>query len=570
MITLKARHRLRHGLLGNAECHVYQVDDGSVAIAILYGRLVPEEEILVRIQSACLYGEVLLATDCDCRAQLNQSLRDIRDAGCGVVIHLEQEGRGAGLITKALGYELLDHEGLDTVEAYKRLHVELDSRRYEVAVDILREFGIDRVRLITNNPRKIAALKKSGLSVTRALQKLAATDANIDYLRVKASKLGHLLELPRVSGAAINGDLFRCTVVGAAVMDHVIKMPHNPPLGRTRQATGYRRQPGGKGLNQAVALSRLGAESALLTSRGADSDALEISEALVAESVSTWFIDTSEIRSPQTVVLEPRDSQPTYVGWLTSEHRILSAQHISRWSSEIGASDAVLFTMESSPKTIDAVLSLIPERTLTILTAAPAVEGRRVSTNLLERLDVVIGSESELHALHGEGQSHESIDSIILSLTEFCGLTVVLTDLKAPVRTVKGFNHDLGRPVLVESPAVRAFNRLGAAVGNGDVFSAAFALEALRRDRESNGAIGGPVWQGVGSFFGQGTNLLDVMLKAVVVEAWVVKSGSGGFSTFPREADILKWNHQPPRVPEELELAANRPRARRRSAPTGA
>lgn len=552
MITLKARHRLRHGILGSADCHVYQVDDGSLATAVVYGHIIPEEEIPVRIQSACMYGEVLLATDCDCRAQLNQSLRDIREAGCGVVIHLEQEGRGAGLVPKAQAYQLLDREGLDTVDAYRRMHVEVDSRRYDTAIDILRELGIERVRLITNNPSKIAALKESGLVVTRGLQKLAATDANIDYLRVKASKLGHLLELPREPNVASDGRIFRCTVVGAAVVDHVVKMPHNPPLGRTRQATGYSRQPGGKGLNQAIAFSRLGGLSALLASRGADTDALDISEALVAESVGTWLIDTSEIRSPQTVVFEPRDSQPTYVGWLTSEHRILAPQHISRWSAEIGESDAVLFTLESAPRTIDAVLDLVSETTLTILTAAPAAEGRGISTNLLEKIGVVIGSESDLHALHGGRPSHESTESVIRSLTEFCGLTVVVTDLKAPVRTVKGFNHDLIRPVFVESPSVRTFDRLGAAVGNGDTFSAAFALEALRRAHASDGSAGARGWRGPGSFFSQGTNLLDVMLQAVVAEAWVVKSGAGGFLTFPTQADIRKWAHQPPRVIDEL------------------
>jgi GTP cyclohydrolase II len=555
MITLRARHRLRHGLLGNAECQVYEADDTSVAVAIVYGRVIPDEEILVRIHSACIYGEVLLATDCDCRAQLNQSLRDIREAGCGIIIRLEQEGRGAGLATKAQAYELLDREGLDTVDAYRRMKVDLDSRRYDIAIDILRKLGIERVRLITNNPRKVAALRESGLSVTRMRQKLAATDANIDYLRVKALKLGHLLELPRAPEEEGDGYVFRSVVVGAAVMDHIVKLFESPTLGSARQATGYRRQPGGKGLNQAIALSRLGVVSRLLASRGADSDALEISEALVAESVGTWFIDADEVRSPQTLIIQPRDSQPTYVGWLSSEYRKLSAQRISRWSAEIGASDAVLFTLEASPKTIDAVLTYVSDRTLKVLTAAPSFEGRRISTTLLERLDVVIGSESELRALHGESEGNESIASIVRNLTEFCGLTVIVTDLKSPIRTVRGFNQVLDKIVAVESPRVRAFDRLAAAVGNADAFSAAFVLSALRRGRSFNGSAEPLSWQGRKSFFSEGTNLLDVLLEAVVVEAWVVKSGAGGYSTFPTQTEIQEWSHQPPRALDELEAS---------------
>lgn len=246
MIELKAKHHLRHGILGNAECHVYQ-GDNDTAVAVVYGRLPPEEEILVRMQSACLYGETMLATDCDCRAQLNQSLHDIRDAGCGVVIHLDQEGRGAGLIIKAKAYELLDSESLDTVEAYRRMQVEVDSRDYSIAIAILHDLGVERVRLITNNPRKIDALKAAGFSVTRSTQRVAATDANIDYLRVKASKLGHFLALPPEPGSLADESTFHCTVVGAAVMDHIVKMQQDPALGRSRQASSYRRRPGREG-----------------------------------------------------------------------------------------------------------------------------------------------------------------------------------------------------------------------------------------------------------------------------------------------------------------------------------
>jgi GTP cyclohydrolase II len=547
LTTLYAHHRLRNAILGTADCQVYENNDGEAAVALVYGQLMPGDEILVRIQSACLYGETFLATDCDCRAQLDQSLRAIREAGCGVVIHLDQEGRGAGLLVKARGYELQDRHLIDTVEAYERMEVDLDSRNYQMAIDILEALQVDRIALITNNPRKLEALRESGLTVSRAVQRPAATDTNIGYLRVKTKKLGHSMILPAEPDESELVGPRRCVVVGAAVMDHVFRVEHNPQLGRTRQATEYSRQPGGKGFNQSVALARLGAHSTILTSRGADADALDISQALVNERVSPWFVETTQAISPQTAVLEPAASQPTYVGWLTRDHQTLSAQSISRWATELRACDAVLFTLESSSETITAVLRMLPKTTLRVMTASPRLEGQRISTSLLERIDVVIGSEDELRALHADSR-RTSAEEIAANLAELCDLTIVLTDLKNPVRTVTGINPHLQSAVSVESPAVRPSDQLTAAVGNADAFSAAFTLIAIARARAEAAPGGKPDWQSRGSFFSAGTHLLDVLYEAVIAEAWVVKSGGGGYPTFPTSEDLDRWSHHAPKV----------------------
>jgi 3,4-dihydroxy 2-butanone 4-phosphate synthase/GTP cyclohydrolase II len=544
--TLHARHRLRTAILGVVECQVYE-DEGTVAVALLYGRLMPGEQVLVRLQSACLYGESLLATDCDCRAQLDDALLEIRRVGTGVIIHLSQEGRGAGLLTKARGYELQDRENLDTVEAYHRLNVDLDSRDYRLAADILHALQVDRVRLITNNPRKIHALEKHGFQVSREINPPAATDTNIDYLRVKAAKLGHLLDLPSVPDADNADRRPRIVSVGAAVIDHVFRVDHNPQLGRARQATEYFRQPGGKAFNQAIAAARLGGDATLLAPRGVDTDAIDISKTLVRERVEAWLVDTPQPLSPQTAVVEPTNGQPTYLGWLTREHMVIPAQSISRWSLELRNSDAVTFTLETSPDTINAVLRMVPTPTLGVLTASPVLEGTRIATELLERIDVVIGSESELRGLLGAAHPGNAED-VGRRLAELCGLTVVITDLKGSVRTVMGVNPYLPGAVVVESPAVRSSEKLNAAVGNADVLSAAFTLEVLRLARDQRSGDEPALWQSDQSFFARPSNLLDVLVEAVVAEAWVVKSGAGGFDTFPRKSDLASWVHQAPKV----------------------
>ena len=150
---------------------------------------------LVRIHSQCLTGEVFHSLRCDCRAQLELALSTIASEGRGMLIYEHQEGRGIGLMNKLRAYELQDY-GADTIEANERLGFEADLRGYVVPGAILRYFGLRAVRLMSNNPEKIEALERAGVSVTERVPCLVTPmDSTEDYLRTKKEKMGHLLDV---------------------------------------------------------------------------------------------------------------------------------------------------------------------------------------------------------------------------------------------------------------------------------------------------------------------------------------------------------------------------------------
>jgi 3,4-dihydroxy 2-butanone 4-phosphate synthase / GTP cyclohydrolase II len=169
--------------------------DGSEHVAIVKGQ--PEQAqgpVLVRVHSECLTGDAFGSLRCDCRPQLEAALRMIEAAGEGVVVYLRQEGRGIGLINKLKAYSLQDG-GLDTVEANERLGFPADLRNYGVGAQILSDLGVHRLRLITNNPRKIAGLGGYGLQVEdRVPLVMDPSQHNAAYLQTKQAKLGHLME----------------------------------------------------------------------------------------------------------------------------------------------------------------------------------------------------------------------------------------------------------------------------------------------------------------------------------------------------------------------------------------
>ena len=149
---------------------------------------------LVRIHSQCLTGDVFHSLRCDCRSQLELSLNLIAEEGRGMVIYEHQEGRGIGLVNKLRAYELQDG-GADTVEANERLGFKADLRDYQMPADIIRYFKIRSVRLLSNNPDKIAALENAGIRVAERIPCLVAPHESAEgYLRTKKQKLGHLLD----------------------------------------------------------------------------------------------------------------------------------------------------------------------------------------------------------------------------------------------------------------------------------------------------------------------------------------------------------------------------------------
>jgi GTP cyclohydrolase II len=165
---------------------------GKEHLAIVSGEIDARKRINLRIHSECWTGDVLGSLRCDCRAQLEAALKHIAGFG-GMVIYLRQEGRGIGLLNKLKAYSLQE-QGMDTVEANLHLGFEDDLRTYESAVEMLRFFGITKVNLLTNNPKKMKALKSAGISVHRESHQVGQTAQNLGYLKTKASKSGHLMQ----------------------------------------------------------------------------------------------------------------------------------------------------------------------------------------------------------------------------------------------------------------------------------------------------------------------------------------------------------------------------------------
>ncbi len=163
-------------------------------IALVKGDIMPDDEVLVRVHSECLTGDVFGSLRCDCGEQLHNAMKMIDEEGKGVILYMRQEGRGIGIEGKLKAYELQD-KGKDTVEANLALGYKADLRDYGVGAQILRDIGVRKIRLMTNNPKKIVGLEGYGLAVVaRVPIEMHPHPRNVHYLKVKKNKLGHMLE----------------------------------------------------------------------------------------------------------------------------------------------------------------------------------------------------------------------------------------------------------------------------------------------------------------------------------------------------------------------------------------
>ncbi len=175
---------------------VFQTQDGKEHVVMWLGPLDGDPPPLVRVHSECLTGDALFSLRCDCGFQLDQALQAIAREGRGAVLYLRQEGRGIGLGNKIRAYALQD-AGSDTVSANHQLGFPADAREYTLAVELLRACKLERIRLMTNNPRKLAALSRDGIEIVeRVALPSGLNPHNESYLRTKADKLGHWLTLP--------------------------------------------------------------------------------------------------------------------------------------------------------------------------------------------------------------------------------------------------------------------------------------------------------------------------------------------------------------------------------------
>jgi ribokinase len=364
----------------------------------------------------------------------------------------------------------MENNDVDTVDAYSELNYDVDSREYSHVASFLKGLGISRVRLITNNPRKVHALQRSGIEVQRVPVIVGINHWNIHYIETKKKKLNHLIgtEVPdqQVDGtepdvvssipatvtdesapAIVTSDSrpgtvtrnakplkeftdLNVTVVGGFLMDAFIRTSALPDWGRAVQTEKLVFQPGGKGFNQAVAARRLGANVHVIGAIGSDKFGEQITHDLESYGIDTTGLAVIPgATTPVTIVFSRPGGETSFVGWKNSSQIIVDQALIRERSSLIASADVLLSTLEVSPEGVGAALTIAHDNgCMTVLNPAPPLEKPyyEPSDLPLAKVDLLIPNEWEAWELAGVGEkSHHTVESVASFLVDRLGAAAV-------------------------------------------------------------------------------------------------------------------------------------------------
>ncbi|MCP5094690.1 MAG: GTP cyclohydrolase II [Chloroflexi bacterium] len=415
--------------------------DDKEHLALLYGDVSHQQDVLVRIHSECFTGDVLGSLRCDCGPQLHEAMQMIANAGAGAIIYLRQEGRGIGLLDKLRAYNLQD-QGYDTVEANIMLGHQADARDYTIAALILQDLGIDSLRLITNNPAKIEGLDALGIHVhERVALQTAVHPENEAYLSTKVERMRHMLSIGNGNGLQLNGRSHHHSPPTNGTHPHPLAHLTKPKAHKTRPAItlSYAQSLDGSiSAERGHPLAISGPESMSLTHQlRADHDAIlvgigtiladnpRLSVRLVAGDSPQPIILDSSLRFPTDARLLQGSKQPwiftTQNADIEREHALTlqGARVIRLPQGENGRINLKILLNHLATHNINSVMVEGGAQIITSFLAAHLVD--RIVLTIAPMFIGGLNAVSDLRRLNGQSMPH-----LTNSHTEWLGKDMVL------------------------------------------------------------------------------------------------------------------------------------------------